>query len=613
LPTVVGVVQNLDTVSKKHQTAVRRQAALFFENEFGPNTKLVDGGSSDESMVDDATRRVRATSSKQMLRSLMDVKLKNINFRSERSYLLADSAEFKASDKDLSVGTLCVRGYLRGQPLGIHQLVHIPGHGVYQMKQIDSVPDPYPLKRNHHKKTSKGIETTETLLVADPLKIPDLKEEATPDIFMGEQTWPTEEEMTTEESRDTSGKTKSTKKMNEYQSSWNVGDESEEEETLEKGESDDDDLDEEKMKDTALNEQLLKEWRQRRLDERDEIMFPDEVEVPLDTPARDRFIKYRGLKSFRSSPWHPKESLPAEYAYIYQLKNVNSLQKDVLEFGREKEEAWLNSLSQKKGPTGEGSMDMEENQVSVSTDKVVPDYPECVCPGTFIAVHILNVPSTVLEKIKDQKLPLIVSALLEHEQKLTVVNCNVQRISTYDKPVKSRELLTLHCGFWRRQVRPTFSENNLNCDKHKMDRFLQHGRWTVASVYAPVTFGTNVPAMFFDSEGVLVAAGCLLDLNPDRIVLKKAVLTGYPFRNKKRNAVVRFMFHDPDDIKWFKPVELWTKYGLSGRITDSLGTHGLFKANFDRIVKNNDTVCMSLYKRVFPKPVGEFASLRTQH
>lgn len=54
--------------------------------------------------------------------------------------------------------------------------------------------------------------------------------------------------------------------------------------------------------------------------------------------------------------------------------------------------------------------------------------------------------------------------------------------------------------------------------------------------------------------------------NPDRIVLKKAVLSGYPVKVNKKKAVVRWMFHNREDIQWFRPVDLWTKHGRRGQI-----------------------------------------------
>lgn len=179
--------------------------------------------------------------------------------------------------------------------------------------------------------------------------------------------------------------------------------------------------------------------------------------------------------------------------------------------------------------------------------------------------------------------------------------------------------------------RPIFSEDNLNCEKNKMERFLLPHRFSMATVFGPITY-TPCPILIFkkypaaDGSGAgsyrLLATGMLGSVDPDRIILKKVILTGHPIRVKKRFAVVKHLFHEPNvsqqfynvfvptvlshlfvlqDVRWFKPAELVTKHGLRGHITEPVGTHGLLKAQFNNPITQNDTIMLVLYKRVYPK------------
>lgn len=51
---------------------------------------------------------------------------------------------------------------------------------------------------------------------------------------------------------------------------------------------------------------------------KEDMDFPDEVETPL-VNARERFNKYRGIKSLRNCDWDPYENLPEDYAKVWRF------------------------------------------------------------------------------------------------------------------------------------------------------------------------------------------------------------------------------------------------------------------------------------------------------
>ncbi|RXM33160.1 Pre-rRNA-processing protein TSR1-like [Acipenser ruthenus] len=178
----------------------------------------------------------------------------------------------------------------------------------------------------------------------------------------------------------------------------------------------------------------------------------------------------------------------------------------------------------------------------------------------------------------------------------------VRRHPGNTEPIKSKEELVFQCGFRRFRASPIFSQHTSG-DKHKLERFLRPNTPIVVSVYAPITFPTAGVLVFKQrANGMqdLVATGSLLKVDPDRVIVKRIVLSGHPFKILRKTAVVRYMFFNREDVLWFKPVELRTKWGRRGHIKEALGTHGHMKCVFDNQLPSQDTILMHLYKRVYP-------------
>ncbi|KAM0915889.1 hypothetical protein ACQ4PT_010544 [Festuca glaucescens] len=546
------------------------------------------------------------------MRLFKEQHLSSPHWRNQRPYVMSDEACIKPGES-MGLCTVLVSGYLRTHNLSVNQLVHVSGAGDFQLGQIDVLKDPFPISERKNSDVMDSddnqIQIVDTF-VPDPLNQEPLLVENIPDPLAGEQTWPTEAEM--EEAYENNKQRKVVKRKlprgtSEYQAAWIVddtddeGDDSEDdnpdgagmvidEKDHSEHDSDSSDVDaashftekfdQETIGGTEIGddenltkEQIEAEIKKIKESNADDEEFPDEVDTPLDVPARKRFAKYRGLKSFRTSSWDPKESLPPEYARIFAFDNFTRTQKLVLA---------------KTAELDEGSS------------------KDCARIGSYVMLHVKNVPTDVASKLCDpsRRSPVVVSGLLQHESKISVLHFSIKKHDSYEAPIRSKETLIFNVGFRQFTARPLFSSDNINCNKHKMERFLHHGRFSIASVYAPISFPPASLIVLKNRDGeqpAVAAVGSMKSVDPDQVILKKIVLTGYPQRVSKLKAIVRYMFHNPEDVRWFKPVELWSKHGRRGRIKETVGTHGSMKCLFNTSVQQHDTVCMSLFKRAFPK------------
>lgn len=583
IPKVLSAVQHMNQVSAKHVASTKKALSAYMEHHFPDNGKVFDL---------DVEAEISTC-----LRFITQSHPKIIIWRDRHSYMPANVVDHTVDENGTNY--LHVIGHIRGSTLSPNSLVHIPNFGDFQIAGIEVIQKAV----TDTKKTNSSMDTEQSMV------FPDEDQElliSANDVegLDQEQTWPTEEELRDADSR---LKKLSDKKMmvpkgtSSYQAVW-----IEEDENKKEGNDEDEELDmqdnnaeddisyssefennnlEEVQLDNASeirieredeiddedNMKQYEEYLEKKKDEQEDARFPDEVECPPNVLARIRFQKYRGLKSFRSSEWDPYENLPIDYARMFQFQNFRAAKKNVFS--------------------------------EINSDGLPV--------GSLVKIILKNVPRVVYEYYASTYIPLF--SILRHEHKVSVMNFSITRSASYSSPVKSKDTMLLVSGFRRLIVNPIFSMDTKGSknNTHKFVKFLQPGATCVATVYSPIQFDP-APAMLFslnetmDGKSIIdhnsfIGCGSVLGSDTTRIIAKRIILTGHPFKCHTRSAVIRYMFHNVHDINYFKPVQLVTKHGRVGHIKESLGTRGYMKCIFDKPINQMDTVCMYLYKRVYPK------------
>ncbi|MCJ1388435.1 hypothetical protein MMC18_001282 [Xylographa bjoerkii] len=609
--TVFTVVQGLEMIEPPKRRPQVTTSLKSYISHFFPNQEKLHSLDSRQDCAN-------------VIRSLCTTTPKGVRWREDRSWMHVEDVQWPSSSTENQsiMGEVVVTGVVRGKGLAANRLVQIGDWGTFQIEQITAAASPN-LKKRKAEEMAIDDASSPTVLGKPDADQDDLAELAPDDIAMGDgddflvSEAPTERKgvllddhhyFSDDESHLPDLPKRLPRGTSAYQAAWFLGDVSD------SGSDDEGVIDvdgdlrmaapalpqdgiegldhhimvepteggpseypqSEMFLDPSPNEEAeeLAAYRSRKKDEAEEdLEFPDEIELLPNVLARERLARYRGLKSLRSSKWEMNEDR------AYEPEDWNRL----LQIG-----------------------DYKRAKSQAIREALVGGIP----PGTRVHVHLRDVPLDLQKQPLTGALTLF--SLLRHEYKRTVMNFSMTLSSDYPHPIKSKEELVMQCGPRRLIIHPLFSQTgNTPNNVHKFDRYLHPGRTAMATFIAPLTWG-SVPTVFFkrttpSSSSTtppsleLIATGTSQPPDHTRVIAKRVILTGHPYKIHKKLVTVRYMFFNTEDVAWFKALQLWTKRGRSGYIKESLGTHGYFKATFDARINPQDSVGVSLYKRVFPR------------
>ena len=558
----IGIIQDLHLIPNKKQNEIKKLYQRYLTSEIKPNKifNFYNNKNKDEPNLElNDENEIKAIL---RLSCALAPYTTNLELRKHRSYMLIENI-VKDEKNNLNAN---IYGYIRGNTLIEGKYIHITGFGDYKVLNIEISNDPLPVKSKYEKineKTEKN--KNEKKMDVEEKKNNNNKEINNEIIESHPENSNFDKENKPEIINDELPENKKEKESNKIEEEedidFNIDIKDDDEDISYHSDTNNEDEEEKKKISNKHKNKTNIKYRTK-----EEMEFQDEVDTPINILAKERFKKYRGLESMKNGNWNPLENLPKEYGSIFSFENIRNTNRLAVKFSI-------------------------QNGEKIS--------------GNYIKITIKDFNFDDLKYIKEN-IPIVLSTLLDHERKLCVMN---YKITPYfeqnDEIIQSlnKSVLECQCGFRRYLIKPIFSVDiNKNSDKIKYEKYLSKDKFYVCSTYAQLTYSNSPTILFTRINGdlSLVGTGISLDSNAKKIILKKIILTGYPVKIKKKKAIVRYMFFNPTDVNYFKPIQLTTKNGLRGNITESVGTHGYMKCIFNDFIKSNDTVCLNLYKRVFP-------------
>lgn len=333
------------------------------------------------------------------------MRMKSITWRDTRPHMLIQMASHTDTYVELS-------GYLRGTSLCAGHLIHVPDIGDYPI--ISAIGTLDPCAKNSHasvctfsliNNSTADLERFGTSSTPNDQDLGGMDEEDEPvathktlaRVPRGtgpyQAAWINSDKLLVDEDGDEDGDAEmASENGSENDDGMDVDDDDEEDDEDDESADDDDDGGDDDIsvnddvRDLPEHPEVVKTRQDLCQDDK---LYPDEVDTPIDAQARQRFQNYRGLKSFKNADWDPFENLPLNYGRIFRFENFQRAARVVMK----------------------------------EAGNVISDAE----PGLWTTIKIQVPPTIVLEILKNAQRCYVLSALLKHEQRVSVVHYKIKR------------------------------------------------------------------------------------------------------------------------------------------------------------------------------------------
>lgn len=406
--------------------------------------------------------------SSNLMRSLCNTTPKGVRWRDQRSYMFVEDVAWpsgKSAVSDDGTGEVVLTGVVRGLGLKADRLVQVGDWGDFQIDKVIAAPldlrkkatedgmnldlEPNVLERPSDDQDDLATLAPEETIMEDATSYAvSVAPSERKGVLLDDHHYFSDEDDHAKESRPK----RLPRGTSKYQSAWYLDDVSDSGSDLE-------DFDEQDFEDNAMSEAAhpadgvegmdidgralteggpseypqsemfldpspadeaadIEAYRNTRKAEAEEdLEFPDEIELHPNVEARERLIKYRGLKSLKTSIWETDEDKPYEPEEWARLLEIGDYKRAATKIVRE---AWAGGVK----------------------------------PGTRVNIHIRGVP---LSFQAAQASPMAIFSLLRHEHKQTSCNYSMLLSSEYPEPLKSKAELVVQCGPRRMVINPVSS------------------------------------------------------------------------------------------------------------------------------------------------------------